>query len=451
MQDQTYDRVRAVVRGGTAPFSGELISPGDKSISHRALIFASLCNGTSKITGLSSGRDVKATYKLLSALGVDVVRDSVDSTSVTVNAKGLRGYKEPSRILDVDNSGTLLRLMTGVLSGVDGHFVLTGDSSIVKRPMMRVVAPLRELGATIDGREYGALAPIAIRGTALKGKELDTQVPSAQVKSALILAGLFAEGTTLVRERIRTRSHTEEFLAYLGIDHKIEPKDEGREITVQQMSSAPKGFKLSIPSDPSQAAFFIGGVLITPGSEVTFKQLYLGEGRDAYISVLRRMGARIDECRSDMDVFSKGDLMVKYSKLRGTEIRANEVPGLIDEVPLLATVACFASGTTVFHGIEELRTKESDRISTTVEMLERFGARVRSDGSSLRVDGDSEFSPKTCSVQSYGDHRIAMCAAIMATRAKGDTVIEDFGCVETSYDNFMEDMATLWSGETFTA
>ncbi len=451
MPGQGYSRLRAVIRGTARPFTGVLEPPGDKSISHRALIFASICSGVSKLSRLSLGRDVEATYNVLSKLGVDISRDSVDRTMVTVQGDGPWGYKEPSDILEVDNSGTLLRLMTGVLSGVDGHFVLTGDSSIVKRPMLRVVAPLRDLGARIDGRQDGALAPISIRGSRLKGGRLDTKVPSAQVKSALLLAGLFADGTTQVRERVRTRSHTEEFLAYLGIDHRSENSDKGREVTVRGLEYAPKPFELSIPADPSQAAFFIGGALIMAESEVTFKHLYLGEGRDAYLSVLRRMGANIDESRHVDDVFSSGDLKVRYSKLVATEIYDGEVPALIDEVPLLATVACFADGETVFHGIEELRTKESDRVVTTTEMLRRFGARVESDDSSLTVYGDSNFVPRPCSIRSHGDHRIAMCAAIMATRVDGDTEIEDFDCVETSYSNFLDDLTHLWSGETFLA
>lgn len=451
MPRQGSRRIRAVVRGVASPFNGVLKPPGDKSISHRALIFASMCEGVSKLSGLSFGQDVVATYNVLSKLGVNVSRDSVDHTLLTVHGEGPWSYKEPSDILEVENSGTLLRLMTGVLSGTNGHFVLTGDSSIVKRPMLRVVAPLREMGARIDGRQDGALAPISIRGSRLKGTKLDTKVPSAQVKSALLLAGLFAEGSTHVRERVRTRSHTEEFLAYLDIDHRSENQGGGREVVVHGLTSAPKPFNLSIPADPSQAAFFIGGALIAPGSEVTFKNLYLGEGRDAYLSVLRRMGANLDESRHVSDVFSSGDLKVSYSNLVATEIHQGEVPALIDEVPILATVACFAEGKTVFHGIEELRTKESDRVVTTTEMLRRFGARVESDDSTLTVYGDTTFSPKPCNVQSHGDHRIAMCAAIMATRVNGDTEIEDFNCVETSYNNFLGDLTRLWHGETFIA
>jgi 3-phosphoshikimate 1-carboxyvinyltransferase len=450
-EHESGSNARAVVRGGGS-FNGELEPPGDKSISHRALIFASFCKGRSTLSGVSLGADVSANVNTLLKLGVDVHRDPVDPTRITVVSDGPSSYGEPSEILDVGNSGTLLRLMTGVLVGCEGHFVLTGDRSIVQRPMMRVVSPLRQLGAKVDGRDGGAYAPISIRGSSLKGRELSTQVPSAQVKSSLILAGLMAEGTTKIHELIKTRAHTEEFLSYLEIDHEIVDYDSGaRDVTVNKLTRAPRAFTLGIPADPSQAAFFIAGALISSDSDLVLRGIYLGEGRDAYLKVLERMGAHLSYENLRDGAFPIGDVGARSSLLKGTEISSAEVPGLIDEIPILAAIATFAEGVTTFYGVSELRAKESDRIATTIEMIKRFGGRAESDGERLSVFGQRNFKPKACVVDSYGDHRIAMSSAIMATQADGDTEILDFGCVETSYVDFAEHLSQMRSGEIFIA
>jgi len=426
------DDDRLVCSGG-APVRGRLAVPGDKSISHRAILLAALTKGTSRIEGASTGGDVLASLSAVRQLGVAVEGDLTDGLRLTPPRGGL---SEPSGVLDLANSGTGLRLLAGVLAGLPIFSVLVGDRSLQSRPMARVVEPLRAMGAVIDGRDGGRFAPLAIRGGELSGIDYTPPIASAQVKSAILLAGLSARGETVVREALRTRSHTEEMLAAAGARIAVTEVGEGRIVTLEPSALSPVG--VTVPGDPSQAAFFVVAASIIPGSDLRVEGLYAGPGRLGFLAVLERMGAEIELHETGELV---ADLVVRSAALRATVVGSGEVPGLIDEVPALAVAAAFAEGETVFRGVGELATKESDRLAAITSELGALGGQVRVVGDELVVTGDRS-KMHSGTVDCQGDHRIAMAMAIVgAALGPGEAVeVSGASAIATSYPDFARDL-----------
>ncbi|HLG92093.1 MAG TPA: 3-phosphoshikimate 1-carboxyvinyltransferase, partial [Acidimicrobiales bacterium] len=390
------DRLRLA---GGRPLRGAVRVPGDKSISHRALMLAALAEGRSVLTGLSTGDDVSRTGAALAALGAGV---SVSGTSWVIEG-GRARLGEPAEVLDLGNSGTSLRLLAGICAGLDGLSVLSGDSSLRRRPVDRVVEPLGRMGARLDARAGGRYPPLVVRGGRLAGIDYALPVASAQVKSAVLLAGLGARGPTVVREPVLTRVHTEEMLASLGADIEREPAGPGQ--VVRLCPSPLAGFQLSVPGDPSQAAFWVVAALVVPDSEVRVKGVYLGPGRSGFLAVLRRMGAEVGEHPGDDGSY---DLVARHCPLSGTVVGPEEVPGLIDEVPALCVAAAFARGTTTFEGASELFHKESNRAVAMARVIADLGGRAQATQDGIRVEGGGLRGGRT---HSGGDHRVAMAAA----------------------------------------
>lgn len=410
------------------PLAGILRPPGDKSISHRALLLAALAEGTSTLTGLSNGDDVLRTRAAIAALGARVTDDG-DGTTVDGGRARLRG---PDGDIDVGNSGTAIRLLAGYCSPIPGRTTLVGDESVSRRPMDRVVEPLRRMGAEIDAAGEGRFPPLRIEGRELQGIEYTLPVASAQVKGAVLLAGLAASGETVVREPVPTRAHTEEMLTEFGAN----VLREGDAVSVRASALSPREF--AVASDPSQAAFWAVAAAIVPGSDVQLTDVYLGAARGGFVDVLRRMGAEIDVVATGEHRFV---LRVRGGELRATDVLSTEVPGLIDEIPVLAVAAARATGTTTFSGAGELRLKESDRIDTIAGMLGAFGVKVETTEDGLSIDGSDRMFAAT--VDSRGDHRIAMAGAVASLVADGETTIEGWDAVDTSYPGFLDDLAVL--------
>ena len=414
----------AVRAGG--PLRGELRVPGDKSISHRALLLGALADGVSSISGLSDGADVAATAAAVRALGA-----GVESSGDVVRVRGGE-LREPRGAIDVGNSGTSIRLLAGIAAGCPFSTTLGGDASVNRRPMDRVAEPLRLMGAEVDGADGGRRAPLRITGGGLRGITWQPPVASAQVKGAVLLAGLFADGETVVREPVTTRAHTEEMLAAFGADVRVA----GGEVAVR--ASRPSPFDFAVPGDPSAAAFWLVGAAIIPGSEVTVHDVYRGQARDGFLRVLERMGA-------DMWVEPTGDGEVRVrcraGALRGVTVAAGEVPDLIDEIPILAVASAVAEGPTRFEGVGELRYKESDRLHSVLAALAALGAPAEVDGDTLVVHGGARL--RAGRVDAVDDHRIAMafCIGALAAPDGDETVISGWRSVATSYPGFLDDLA----------
>lgn len=415
---------------GGGPLHGRLRVPGDKSISHRALLLAARAEGTSVIRGLSSGDDVSRTRAAIEALGA-----IVDGARVT---GGLRLLHECDGVIDVGNSGTTIRLLAGLVAAFDWRTELRGDASIASRPMDRVTAPLRLMGARVDGREDGRFPPLVVHGGQLHGIDYTPPVASAQAKSAVLLAGLGSDGETIVREPVPTRAHTEELLAACGADISID--DDAHRIRVRRSQLEP--FELAIPGDPSQAAFWTVAACIVPRSELVIEDVYVGQARTGFVEVLRRMGADVElEPTGDhrADIVARTSLDVMH----GTEVAGDEIAGLIDEIPVLAVAGAVAGGTTMFREVGELRVKESDRIDTMTKELSALGVKVREPGPGLLEVRQGRLSGAT--VHSHGDHRVAMSLAVAALAAEGTTKIEGWEAVATSYPCFEEDLRACLS------
>jgi 3-phosphoshikimate 1-carboxyvinyltransferase len=418
------------VQGGR-PLRGRVRVPGDKSISHRALIFAALAEGTSIVRNLASGADVGATARVLAQLGVRVERGE----AVTVTGTGVDGWREADNVLDCENSGTTLRVLAGALAGRPFLSVLSGDASLRTRPMARVVEPLRVMGATIDGRDDATRAPLVIRGSALQGWRHVLPVASAQVKSCLLLAGLQADGTTEVVSPAQTRDHTERMLAALGAPVTVEG------LTVRVERGAPRAFELDVPGDPSSAAFFAVASAITPGSELVVESVSCNPTRVGFVTVMKRMGADIT-LRPTHEVCGEpvGELHVRSSKLSGTTIGGDEIPNVIDEIPALAVAAAFADGVTEIRDAAELVVKESDRIATLHEELGRLGVGVEARADGLVVRGGHAAAG---TFASHGDHRVAMAMAVAANAIAGDSRVTGWNAVASSYPGFAIDLTAV--------
>jgi 3-phosphoshikimate 1-carboxyvinyltransferase len=425
---------------------GEVWPPGDKSVSHRALLLALLADGESRITGASDGRDVRATAAVVAALGATVERSGDDPRAVDyrIVAAGREGLSEPAGILDCQNSGTTFRLTAGILAGLAGFAVLDGDGSLRGRPMGRVAAPLAAMGATVAGRAGATLPPLAITGRApLAPIDHATGVPSAQVKSAVLLAGLAAEGTTTVREAVATRDHTERMLRARGVDVHTEHLPDGGAVHAIDGPARVKPMDQLVPGDVSGAAFWLVAAAIHPDAELTLPNVGTNPTRRAIIDLLRRMGAEIEVRPVGAAGDEEGgeplaDLVVRSSTLRGIDVTSAEVAAAIDEIPALCLAAAVASGRTVIRGVGELRHKESDRVAGIAAGLAALGARVTVVGDTIEIDGGRALTGAT--VETHDDHRLAMTFAVAGLVARGETVVRDPGSADVSYPGFFGEL-----------
>jgi 3-phosphoshikimate 1-carboxyvinyltransferase len=417
------------------PLRGVLSVPGDKSISHRALLFGALSTGETRVTGLLDAEDVHSTRKAVEALGARV---TAEGGEVVVRPPERLG--EPGDVIDCGNSGTSLRLLTGVLSGIPGLSVLTGDASLRRRPVRRVIDPLRRMGANLSAREGDRLPPVVVRGGPLRGADHVFQIASAQVKSACLLAGLFAEGETSVTEPERSRDHTERMLRGMGVPVRTEG------LTVRVGASRPRGGRVDVPGDISSAAFFLCGAAALPGSEVTVRGLGVNPTRTGLLEVLAAMGAGVT-LAGEREVAGepRADVTVRAAELRGTEIRGAVIPRLIDELPVVMVMATQARGRTVIRDAKELRVKESDRLAAMGETLAAAGARVEVFEDGCAIDGPTALRGVT--VRTRLDHRIAMSMAIAQLFTGGDEVVlDDVACVATSFPSFFDLLDSVSGG-----
>ncbi|MGH7860178.1 MAG: 3-phosphoshikimate 1-carboxyvinyltransferase [Candidatus Binatia bacterium] len=422
-----------VVRG-PASISGEVSVPGDKSISHRALMFAAIARGRSSVWGLGPGDDIVATRSCLEALGVAV--DGADP--VTIEGAGLRSWSAAAASLDCRNSGTTMRLLAGLCAHHDFETTLDGDASLRRRPMDRIVRPLRALGAEASARD-DRFAPVTVHGGKLHGAAVDTGVASAQVKSCAILAGLAASADVVVTEPYPTRDHTERMLGSLGVGLETERLPDGRN-RVSVVPGEPRPFDLSVPGDPSSAAFVVAaGVL---GGSVRIDGVCLNPGRIGFLEALRRMGASVRyEVTDERMGEPVGWIEAERSELHGIGIEGPVVPTLHDELPLLAVLATQAQGTTVVEGASELRVKESDRVTAISDLLGRLGARVTERPDGFVVEGPVPLHGAV--VDARGDHRMAMTAAVAGLAASGETCVEGFDCAAVSWPAFADVLTAL--------
>lgn len=423
------------------PLKGTITVPGDKSISHRAVMFGALAQGTTEVTNFLQGADCLSTIRCFKQLGIEINNDPT-SDSVIIHGKGLHGLTKPADMLDVGNSGTTMRLISGILSGQPFSVTLNGDESIQKRPMGRIMTPLTQMGADIISLGGNGCAPLAInsgsvQGTKLKGLHYNSPVASAQIKSCVLLAGLYADGETSVTEPSLSRNHTELMLTEFGA--KI--TSVGTTATIQPAPDL-TGRKINVPGDISSAAYFIAAGLIVPNSEVVVKNVGINPTRDGILRVCKQMGADITlENVIDNGGEPVADIVVRYSELTGTEIGGDIIPTLIDEIPVIAILACFAKGKTVIKDASELKVKESNRIDVMVENLSRMGADITATADGMIINGGKPLYGAT--IESKFDHRIAMSFAIASLLAEGETDIVNAECVDISYPNFYTDLNNL--------
>lgn len=418
------------------PLRGELMIPGDKSISHRAVMFGSLAKGTTEITNFLQGADCLSTISCFQKMGI-----SIENTRerILVHGKGLHGLKEPSSIMDCGNSGTTTRLISGILSGQKFTSHLTGDESIQKRPMKRIIDPLSQMGARIISIRENGCAPLRIEGSFLKGIHYHSPIASAQVKSALLLAGLYADSPTSVTEPFISRDHSEIMLSSFGA--KIH-----RENTTACIEPEPEllGQKIEVPGDISSASYFIAAGLLVPGSEILLKNVGINSTRDGILKVAREMGGKIELLNERIQGGEKtADLLVTASSLHGTTIEGSIIPALIDEIPVIAIMAAYASGTTVIRDAAELKVKESDRIQVMTDNLKSMGADVEATEDGMIIHGGKPLHGAV--ISSYKDHRIAMSFAIASLLSEGKNEILDSDCVNISFPSFYENLKSLMS------
>ncbi|QPN71624.1 3-phosphoshikimate 1-carboxyvinyltransferase [Synechococcus sp. CBW1108] len=425
--------------GGTC-LRGTVKVPGDKSISHRALLFGAIAEGTTRIEGLLPAEDPLSTAACLRAMGVGVSAIRAGE-EVLVQGVGLDGLREPADLLDCGNSGTTMRLLLGLLAGRAGrHFVLTGDASLRGRPMGRVVTPLAQMGAMIHGRSNGNLAPLAIQGQGLRGTTIRTPVASAQVKSAILLAALSAEGPTTVIEPAQSRDHTERMLGAFGAQLTVG----GAGSTMVRLipGRSLRGQSVVVPGDISSAAFWLVAGAITPGAELTVENVGLNPSRTGILDVLEQMGARITVLNGrEVAGEPVGDLQVSHGRLRAFEIGGELIPRLVDEIPVLAVAACCAEGTSRISDAGELRVKETDRLAVMARQLRAMGARIVEFEDGLGISGSTAL--RGASVDSETDHRVAMSLAVASLVAQGETVLARAEAAAVSYPGFWADLARL--------
>ncbi len=413
---------------------GEITVPGDKSISHRAVMFGSLAKGDTRIRNFLRGDDCLSTISCFRSMGI---RIEDDGGEVIVHGRGLHGLEEPGNMLDCGNSGTTLRLLSGILAGQTFTAALTGDASVRKRPMNRVMAPLSLMGAKITSIDGNGCAPLKVTGSPLHGILYYSPVASAQVKSAILLAGLYASGETCVHEPSLSRDHTERMLTAFGADIRTE----GTRITIQPADEL-YAQDITVPGDISSAAFFIAAALMVPGSDIYIRDVGINPTRAGMLTVCRDMGADIEEENVRENSGEPiADLRVRYSVLHGTDISGDIIPSLIDELPVLAVLACAADGETTIRDAAELKVKESDRIESMVTNLSAMGADIRAADDGMTIEGGKPLH--SASLQSRSDHRVAMSLAVAASVAEGVTEIDDTDCVSISYPSFFADFDRL--------
>lgn len=406
-----------------SPFSLKIseIAP-DKSISHRCAMFAMLAEGTSEITNFLRAEDTLNSLNIVKNLGAEVIDDG---KTIKISSQGI---KESSEILDCGNSGTGIRLFCGLLSSAEGHFILTGDEYLRRRPMKRVTQPLRDIGAKLDGRNNGDLAPLSVRGASLRAFSYESKIASAQVKSAMILAALRADGECTYVEPELSRDHTERMLRGMGAEIEVE----GLKTTIKPMKKLLSPLKIRVPADPSSAFFFAVAAAITPDSDVLLEGVTLNPTRIEAFEALRRMGADIRYETTDNKYEPIGNIYVKYAPLKAITVEDN-ISWLIDELPALSIAFACAEGVSVVKNAEELRVKESDRISTVVNGLRACGIEVDEVNDGYSVKGGVL---KEANINSHGDHRIAMSFIIAGLRCSMN--VEDIACINTSFPNFFE-------------
>ncbi|NTV49514.1 MAG: 3-phosphoshikimate 1-carboxyvinyltransferase [Geobacteraceae bacterium] len=410
-----------------ASISGEIAVPGDKSISHRSIMLGAIANGVTTVRGFLRGEDNLSTMHAFRCMGVEI---NDDGETIRITGRGLHGLEEPGDVLDCGNSGTTIRLITGLLSGQSFFSVVTGDQYLRKRPMRRVVEPLSRMGARIAGRSGGTLAPLAITGGSLKGIDYQSPVSSAQIKSSLMLAGLYADGETTVSEPSLSRDHSERMFKLFGAslvrhDNGVTVRG-GVELTAQEVT---------VPGDISSAAFFIVAALITPHSELLIKNVGVNPSRTGVIDILQAMGGNI-ELLDLRDVSGEpvADILVRSSILKGITISGSVVPRAIDEFPAICVAAARAEGVTVIRDAKELRVKETDRITAMAGNLRKLGISVTESEDGMDITGSELLTG--CTVDSFGDHRIAMSMSVASLVASSAITVTDISCVATSFPSF---------------
>lgn len=414
------------------PFTIEIdsIAP-DKSISHRCAMFSLLSDKTSTIKNYLMAEDTLNTLNIVSKLGADI---EIEDNNIKITPKEL---KEPDDVLDCGNSGTAMRLFCGFLSGIDGFSVLTGDKYLRKRPMKRVTDPLKEIGAKIDGREEGNLAPLAIRGSKLKSFSYQSKIASAQVKSAMILAALKADDKSYYKEPELSRDHTERMLKGMGAGVETKIVEDGYEVVIYPLNKPLKPLNIRVPADPSSGFFFAVAAAIVPGSKVILKDITLNPTRVEAYKVLQKMGAKVEFIEKENIYEPIGDIIVEYAPLKGVEVSKN-ISWLIDELPALSIAMAVANGKSVVKNAEELRVKESDRIKSVVDNLKKCGINVVEFKDGYEIEGGEI---KEAVIDSYGDHRIAM-SFLIAGLLSGMKV-EDTECISTSFPNFTDILSKI--------
>jgi len=435
----------AHIRPAARPLTGEIRVPGDKSISHRAVLFAAMAEGTSRLAGVLDSEDVHSTIAAVEALGARVVLEPAEDGGLegTVAGWGSAGPREPETTLDCGNSGTTARLLSGVLAGWPITATLVGDESLASRPMARIAGPLSEMGAgfvTTEGR-----LPMTVTGGELTPVEYDSPVASAQVKSAVLLAGLRASGRTLVREPAQSRDHTERMLPLFGVAVGTDPEANAAWV---DGPATPGAADVAVPGDPSSAAFIVVAALLVPGSELRVIDVALNPTRTGFLRVLARMGAdiEVEVAKDASEAELRGDIVVRHTpELRAVTVEPDEVPSLIDEVPILALAAARAEGRSMFKGVGELRVKESDRLGAIIDGLGALGVDATTDGESLAVGaalgGTEGFSG--ADIDARGDHRLAMTWAVAGLVCDSEVRVHSFESVAVSYPGFIDDLAKL--------
>ena len=409
---------------------------GDKSISHRAIMFSSIAKGKTKITNFLMGQDCLSTIDCFRKMGVDI---SIDNRNVIVNGVGLKGLKKPKDVLDVGNSGTTIRLLSGILAGNDFESILIGDESIAKRPMKRVTDPLREMGCRIDGKDDANYTPIKIYGGNLNGIDYKMPVSSAQVKSALILASLYANNSSIIREKSRSRNHTEIMLNSFGADIKVNNLD----INVNPIEELYSPEEINVVGDISSAAFIIVGATIVPRSEVIIKNVGLNETRTGILEVLSNMNGNFEIINKRVSNGEfVGDLVVRYSdNLIGTTIDSDLIPRLIDEIPIIAIMATQAEGQTIIKDAKELKVKESNRIKAMVDNLKNMGADIEELDDGMIIKGKNKLNGAY--INTFNDHRIAMAFSIASLISNGEVKLDNKSCIDISFPGYLNLLNTL--------
>lgn len=434
----------------TSSIKGKITVPGDKSISHRSIMFGALAEGTTTITGFLESADCLSTIDCFRKLGIEIEKKNNHMTGVPtiyVHGKGINGLTAPDSLLYTGNSGTTTRLISGILSAQSFDTDITGDASIEKRPMKRVITPLSEMGADIVSVRGNDCAPLHITGgKELKGITYNSPVASAQVKSSIILAGLYANSTTTVIEPALSRNHTEIMLKAFGADIRNEVYEDGRAAAILNPGNPLKAIDINVPGDISSAAFFIAAALMVPGSELLIRNVGVNETRAGIINVLKKMGADITLVNEDNSSEKCADILVKYSKLHGDEngefvIGGADIPTMIDELPVVAVLAATADCTTVIKDAAELKVKESNRIDSVVNNLKAMGCDVDATDDGMIIRGGKPLTG--AEIDSHSDHRLAMSFAIAALGAEGETIITDEKCVDISYPTFFSDLRSL--------